>query len=97
MFVGLKQKNIMKPIDFEERNVIYAKDQPQYMSLPAYKNETKEGEVVSCWNLSFWERLRVLISGKIWLSLMSFNNPLTPSYLTTDKSEVIPTNHEKSS
>ena len=78
----------MKPIQFKEQTVIFAKDQPQYQQLPALKIKSNEGEVISCWNLSFTERLRVLFTGKIWLSLMSFNKPLTPSFLSTKKDDV---------
>jgi hypothetical protein len=79
----------MKPIEFKEQNIVFAKDQPEYQPLPALKKKTEEGEVVSCWKLSFKERIKILFSGKIWLSLMSFNKALTPSYLTTKKREVI--------
>ena len=57
----------MKPIEFPEQNVVYAKDQPEYVPLPAYR--TNDGEVVFCMSLSLTERLRVLFSGKIWCSL----------------------------
>lgn len=77
----------MKPINFKEQNVIYAENQPQYMPLPAFKNDG--GEVVSCWKLSFIERIRILFTGKLWVSLMTFNKPLTPSFFTTKKSEVL--------
>ena len=79
----------MKPIEFKEQNVVFAKDQPQYQPLPAFKNKTLEGEVISCWQLSIIERLRILFTGKLWVSLMTFNKPLTPSYFTTLKSEVL--------
>ena len=79
----------MIPIEFKEQNVVYAKDQKEYLPLPAYKHHTKQGEVVSCWQLSLRERLRILFTGKLWVSLMSFNKPLTPSYFTTKKSEVL--------
>lgn len=81
----------MKPVTFKEQNVVYAKDQPEYMPLPAFKNDSPKGEVVSCWKLSFRERLRMLFTGKLWVCLLSFNNPLTPSFFTTKKSEVLTT------
>jgi len=77
----------MKPVKFKEQNVTYAEDQPEYQPLPALKIKGYEGYVVTCWKLSFFERLRVLFTGKIWMSLMSFNNPLTPSFLSTKKSD----------
>ena len=79
----------MKPISFPEHNVVYAKDQPEYLPLPAFKNDSREGDVISCWQLSFTERLRILFTGKLWVSLMSFNKPLTPSFFSTKKSDVL--------
>lgn len=78
----------MKPIKFKECNVEFAKDQPEYNSLPAYKVNSEQGEVITCWKLSFRERLRVLFFGCIWLNLLSFNKPLTPSFMTTDKNDI---------
>jgi len=78
----------MKPINFKHQNIIYAKDQPQYQPLPALKIKSENGEVIFCWNLSFKERIRVLFLGKIWLQLLTFNKPLTPSYLTTNRKEL---------
>lgn len=81
----------MKPIEFPEANVVFAKDQPEYTPLPAFKANTPEGECISCWQLSFSERLRLLFTGKLWVSLMTFNGPLQPSFFTTKKSEVLVT------
>ena len=87
----------MKPKQFPEANVTFAKDQPEYQPLPAFKNKSPQGEVITCWDLSFRERLRVLFKGEIWLSLLTFNKPLTPTFLTTKKEEALtnarPTNN----
>ena len=79
----------MKPVKFKEQNITFAENQPEYIPLPAFKSSTKEGAVVSCWELSLRERLRILFTGKLWVSLMTFNKPLTPSFFTTKKSEVL--------
>jgi len=79
----------MKPIEFKEQNVIYAKDQPEYLPLPAFKNDSSYGEVISCWKLSFKERIILLFTGKLWVNLLSFNKPLTPSYFTVYKKELL--------
>ena len=79
----------MKPINFPEQNVVYAENQPEYLPLPALKANTPQGEVVSCWKLSFKERVRILFTGRLWVCLLSFNRPLTPSFFTTKKSELI--------
>ena len=81
----------MKPVEFKHQNVVYAKDQPEYQSLPALKLDTKEGEVISCWRLSFRERFKVLFIGNIWLSLMTFNKPLTPSFISVNRKDVFST------
>lgn len=79
----------MKPVTFKEQNCTFAENQPEYLSLPALKFDTKEGEVVSCWKLSFIERMRILFTGKLWVGLCTFGKPLTPSYFTTKKSELV--------
>lgn len=78
----------MKPIEFKDQNAIYAKDQPEYMPLPVLKIEGPEGNVISCWKLSFKERVKVFFTGKVWLNLMSFNKPLTPSYMSVNRKDV---------
>jgi hypothetical protein len=87
----------MKPVYFKEHNVVFAKDQPEYQPLPALRYDSPKGEVVSCWKLSFTERLKMLFTGKLWVCLLSFNNPLTPSYFTVHKKELIskPAQHEE--
>lgn len=81
----------MKPIEFPEQNIVFAKDQPEYVPLPAFKFPGEKGEVISCWKLSLRERFRILWTGKLWVELLTFNNPLTPSFFTTKKSEVLTT------
>lgn len=78
----------MKPIKFKEQNCIYAENQPGYLPLPAFKDSGSEGQVISCWKLTFIERLRLLFTGRIWLALLSFHEPLTPNYLSTKKSDI---------
>lgn len=79
----------MEAVEFKEQNVVFAKDQPEYRPLPAFQKYGPEGEVISCWKLSWKERLQILITGKIWLSLWSFNKRLTPSRMSVYKSEMI--------
>ena len=79
----------MIPKKFPEVNVTFAEDQPEYLPLPAFRNDSPQGEVVTCWQLSFRERMRVLFSGEIWLSMLTFNKSLTPSYITTKKEDVL--------
>ena len=76
----------MKPINFKETNRIIAKNQPEYLPLPAYV--TEEGKAISCWKLTPWERLQILFKGKLWISILTFNKPLQP-LLPSIKSPII--------
>lgn len=77
----------MKPITFDGANAVYGKDQPEYQPLPAEKRPGHFGEIVTCWGLSPEELERVKETGKIWLSVLTFNQPLQPVLLSVDKVE----------
>lgn len=69
----------MKPIKFKQVNAEFAKDQDQYQTLPAFKLNNKDGDVVFCWKANIFERIYILFTGKVWVCLKAFNMPLTPS------------------
>jgi hypothetical protein len=71
---------------FGIREIIFAKDQPQYIALPALK--FPDGLVVTRWSLSLRERLKVLCGGSVYLGLLTFNNPLQPIRISTSVEEV---------
>lgn len=58
----------MKAKTFKEANVKYAEEQEEYQTLPALK--TDQGQVLTCWSLSLWERLYMLFSGRFWLLMI---------------------------
>lgn len=66
----------MKPVPFKEQNVVIAKDQPEYMPLPAHI--TREGMVISLWELTWRERLRLLFTGRLWWAVQTFGKGLQP-------------------
>lgn len=67
----------MKPVMFKEFTHVLAKDQPQYLPLPVHRD--KDGHVVtSCWKLTFWERIKILYTGKLWLQQLTFGTSLQP-------------------
>ena len=72
----------MKPIEFAEQTTIIAKDQPPYLPLPAHL--TENGQMVTCWHLSIRERLKVLWTGRMWFSALTFNQPVQPVSLSVD-------------
>ena len=71
----------MEVIKLKNMNVVFAKDQPEYLQLPAYRS--KEGIVNTCWKLSFVERIKLLFTGKIYVSLLTWNKPLQPLKVDT--------------
>lgn len=66
----------MNAITFPEQNTIFAEHQNEYLPLPAFREH--DGCVTTCWRLSMWERVRVLFTGRVWLSQMTFNDSLQP-------------------
>jgi len=79
----------MKPVKFKGFNLIYAENQPEYIPLPVLKLDNPEGNCISCWELSFKERIKILFTGKMWLSMLTFNKPLTPVLPTVNKNDLI--------
>ena len=71
----------MKPIEFPEQNVVWAKNQLPYLPLPAY---TDKNYTISCWKLSWRDRFVLLVRGKVWLSLRNNGQPLQPSRVDVD-------------
>lgn len=67
----------MEPEDFATYSrVVYAKNQPEYLPLPAKK--WKDGTVVTKWRLDWKERLHCLIFGFFYLKVQTRNRPLQP-------------------
>lgn len=73
----------MKPVEFEGANVVYAKDQPQYLPLPAQR--TKEGVVTTCWEITDEEIEEIKINKKIFIRILTFNSSLQPILPSTQK------------
>ena len=76
----------MRTVEFSEQTVVFAKDQPEYRPLPAYRHDgDPTGRIVCCWELTWRERLRLLWAGRIWHSVLTFNQPLQPQKLDVQK------------
>lgn len=80
----------MTPFDTQTPGMklrLYAKDQPEYIPLPARSDET--GRIVVGWKLSWSERISLLLRGKLYLQVLTFNKPLQPLRLDVDAPTVI--------
>lgn len=78
----------MNLIEFPEQTVVIAKDQPQYVPMPAYLHEN--GTVVCCWRLTWRERFKLLLTGLMWHNVLTFGQPLQPQLLEVDKPPMPP-------
>lgn len=73
-------------VEFAEQNIVYAKDQPEYRPLPAYKMPNdSHGGIWFCWRLCWADRFRVLFRGVLWHQVLTFNTPLQPQLLSVRK------------
>lgn len=87
----------MKLVEFPEQTVVIAKDQPEYLPLPAHRFAgDPQGRIACCWQLTWRERLAVLFVGKLWHQILTFNQPLQPQLLTTKKPDMLNAEHSKS-
>jgi hypothetical protein len=87
----------MKPVDVATEGVppgwkavTYAEDQPEYTPLPVLKSLDGEGYVTSRWRPTWRERLALLCGADIWLTLMTFHNPLQPIVLDAGRPKWLP-------
>lgn len=81
----------MRLITFPEQTVEIAKHQPQYRTMPAYmRSSDPDGEVICCWKLTLWERLMVLITGRLWHRMLTFHAKLQPQLLQVDRPIFLP-------
>lgn len=63
----------MEPIKFKQSNITLRAPKGQEKScgsLPVYRDDD---QIISCWQLSFKERLRALLIGRIWLGIQGSN------------------------
>ena len=67
-----------KPTDFPQANFKWMgwkgeNGEPDVADLPAWQGDCT---TVSCWTMSWRERLAVLFSGRVWLSVMGRHPPV---------------------
>ncbi len=70
---------VIPGMDLEE--TVFAKHQPQYNPLPAVM---VDGRVISRWKLTWRERFKLLVTGNLWLTLLTFGQPLQPILIEID-------------
>ncbi len=79
----------MKPVNFDGANVVFGANQPEYIPLPAERvGKPETGQINTCWELSPEELKMVQETGKIWVSLLTFGQPLQPVMVSVYKPDV---------
>lgn len=66
----------MKPVTFKQQNITFTRPpsmtDEQCQPLPAFRGE---GQLISCWQMSLKDRLRALLTGRVWLSIHGTAQP----------------------
>ena len=67
----------------EGREIVYAKEQPEYLPLRTLKSQEDSGRVISRWTLTDEQRKAVAEGADIFLMLLTFHWPLQPIQIAT--------------
>lgn len=70
------------------REVVFAKNQPEYIPLPAVVESN--GQITTRWKLTLRERLQLLFKGSLWVQVLTGHAQLQPLILLTEAPEIIP-------
>ena len=67
-----------EPIRFPEANFVWKgweadETRDEVLDLHSYKDES---QTISCWKMTFKERLKVLFSGNVWLHVIGHQPPV---------------------
>lgn len=72
----------MNPIKFPQMNATAAKNQAEYLQLPMHRSPDR---IVSCWAMTWPERFKTFVTGRVWLSVMQPDNTfVVPALLAVD-------------
>lgn len=80
----------MKAVEFPQVNVHIGKDQPEYNTLPAFRDpEDKTTRVIACFELDDDEIGKLKETKKIWFSQTTFGYCMQPVLLTVNRDDVM--------
>lgn len=79
-------RGLMTPIDFPETNtIILSENQPAYAPLPALYIGDSRGTCIACLEISEEELAEIVTTRKIWVTVLTFQQPFQPFMLSTEK------------
>lgn len=73
----------MKPVKFPQVNIEIAKEQDEYITLPACIIDEPEGRIITCFELSDEEIKEIVETKKLWHTQLSFRKPMQPISMST--------------
>lgn len=76
----------MNPVSFKFQNHIYSKTK---RPIPAFKNKSRQGQVITCWKGGFWDRLKILFTGRVWVLSETNQMPLQPFIIVTNRKDIV--------
>lgn len=71
----------MIPVKFPEAEATYGKRNDPFVPIHVFVDDE---EVISCWELTLWERLVLLWTGRLWLRQWTQGERMNPQYLQID-------------
>jgi hypothetical protein len=78
MFDYLNPRNGPVVDGLEDRETVYAADQPEYAPLRTLKSPSPQGEVMSRWTFTPEQREAIANGADLFLELFEFHQPLRP-------------------
>lgn len=66
--------------------LVFGAGQPQYVPLPAVR--CTDGTVITRWKLNEAERIKIAVTGEIYLTILTFGEQLQPVVLSADEPKV---------
>jgi hypothetical protein len=74
----------------EHKEVVYAKDQPQYRPLRTLVSSGEDRKVISRWTLTDEQRIAVANGADIFLTLATYGSPLQPILMAVSSGNIDP-------
>jgi hypothetical protein len=90
MWDYLKPKDGPVVEGLEQREIVYAKNQPEYIPLRTLVSAGADRKVISRWSLTPEQRKAVADGADIYLTLLTFQNPLQPILMTVSDGKLDP-------
>lgn len=85
----------MLAVEFPYQDDIAAKDHAEYLPLPYMSLRDERGSLVFCFEGNEQEREQFAKTGKLYVSLMTFGNPIQPIMVTPNIDDFISLMPEK--